>query len=102
MKLPDKLKQLISQFIVLVLFILAALGFYLAVKVAFFSSFINIMLIFIAIFILIVACGEMDRIHGFGKYSGTTESQSELPPPPQPPHDNNQPHQNSPQHHQHP
>jgi multisubunit Na+/H+ antiporter MnhC subunit len=77
MKLPETAKRLISQFIVLVLFILTALGFYLAIKVVFFSSFINIMLIIISIFILIVACGEMDRIHGFGKYSGTTESQSE-------------------------
>lgn len=70
-------KHFMSQVLVLALFILSALGFYLAVKVAFFSSFINIMLIFIAIFFLIIACGEMDRIHGFGKYSGTTESQSE-------------------------
>jgi multisubunit Na+/H+ antiporter MnhC subunit len=92
--IPAKLKQLLSQFIVLVLFILTALGFYLAIKVAFFSSFINIMLIIISIFILIVACGEMDRIHGFGKYSGTTESQSESIPQP---HDNDEPH-----HHPHP
>lgn len=91
--IPAKLKQLFSQFIVLVLFILTALGFYLAIKVAFFSSFINIMLIIISIFILIVACGEMDRIHGFGKYSGTTESQSES----QPQQDNHTEH-----HHPHP
>ena len=95
--IPAKLKQLLSQFIVLVLFILTALGFYLAIKVAFFSSFINIMLIIISIFILIVACGEMDRIHGFGKYSGTTESQSESQSESQPQQDSHTGH-----HHPHP
>ena len=95
--IPAKLKQLLSQFIVLVLFILTALGFYLAIKVAFFSSFINIKLIIISIFILIVACGEMDRIHGFGKYSGTTESQSESQSESQPQQDSHTGH-----HHPHP
>lgn len=87
-----ELKHFISQVVILIIFILSALCFYLAVKVAFFSSFINVMLIIIAIFFLIVACGEIDRIHGFGKYSGTTESQSESQSKPQPPTSTNKPH----------
>ena len=71
------MKKILHQMLTALLFIIATACIYLAVNIAFFSSFFNVAIGIVAIMIIIIACGEIDKIHGFGKYSATTETQIE-------------------------
>lgn len=71
------MKKLLLQIWVLVLFIISVGFFYMAVNMVFITSFVNVVFILVASFFLIVACGKMDQIHGFGKYSGGTATEGE-------------------------
>lgn len=69
------MKKLLLQIWVLVLFIIAVGFFYMAVEMVFITSFVNVVFILVASFFFIIACGKMDQVHGFGRYSGGTETE---------------------------
>lgn len=70
------MKEFFNKTLTLLLFLLSAGLFYLTFTYVFISSFINIALFIIAIFVLLEACGNIDKANGYGKYSGTTSSDS--------------------------
>ena len=51
------------------LFILAIGLFYNAIVASYFTVFINLVLIIISIFVLLQACGRVDKALGLGKYA---------------------------------
>ena len=53
----------------LALFIFAIGLFYNAIVASYFTVFINLVLIIISIFVLLQACGRVDKALGLGKYA---------------------------------
>ena len=63
------MKQFLFKLLTLGLFLLSVGCFYAARTLVFSSAFINIALFVVAIFVLFEACGNADRLLGYGKYS---------------------------------
>ena len=66
--------QFLQKLITLGVFLLSCGCFYLATTVTFATTFVNIALFLVAVFLLLQGCGRMDKAYGYGKYSGGTES----------------------------
>ena len=71
------MKQFLNQLLTFAMFILSIALFYMAVTMTFSSSFINILIFFSALFVLIQACGLIDKAHHFGKYNDGKEDDKE-------------------------
>ena len=63
------MKQFFTKLFTLFLFLLACYCFYVATVVVFANSFVNIALFVVAIFVLIQACGNLDKNLGYGKWN---------------------------------
>ena len=73
------MKVFLNKLLTLVLFLFAIGCAYASITVAFATTFINIALFFTAIFVFIQACGMIDKLQGYGKYSennNTAENQN--------------------------
>lgn len=64
------MKNMFYHFVTLLLFILTAGCFYAAITVTYPITFINIVLVIVALFFLIIACSRIDKAMGFGKGNG--------------------------------
>lgn len=63
------MRNFLTKLLTLLLFILSAGCLYLAVTACFPNFFVNIVLFVIAIFVLLQACGNIDKENGYGKYA---------------------------------
>ena len=72
------MNQFFSSLLTWALFILSCGLFYLAVTISFPTAFINIALGISAVFCLVQACGQVDKRHGFGNYSGSTNNSKDV------------------------
>ncbi len=63
------MKNFLSLVLTWALLILSCGLFYLAATFTFTSAFMNIALLITAVFVLIQAFGQIDKRHGFGRYS---------------------------------
>lgn len=84
--------NVMCRILTLLIILAAASCLYFATVTVFQSSMINIALFITACFLILQAGSNIDRTHGFGAYSGTTQSQTEQ-------QDNQQPHHQE-HHHQ--
>lgn len=69
------MKQFLLRLTTLGLFLLSVGCFYCARVLVFSSAFINIALFVIAIFVLFQACGNADKLLGYGKYSTLSKNE---------------------------
>lgn len=74
------MRNILSKFVTLGLFILAFSLFYIAMTTTFYFALINIVLIIIAVFVLLQGCGNMDRELKFGRYAAKTETTNDENP----------------------
>lgn len=68
------MKHFLEGLFTLILFLVSAGLVYFAITMPFFSSFVNIALFIIAIFVLLQACANFDKQMKFGDYSATTKT----------------------------
>lgn len=73
--------NIMCRFLTLIITLAAAACLYFATVSVFSSSLINIALFITACFLILQAASNIDRTHGFGAFSGSTESNSEQEPP---------------------
>lgn len=71
------MKNFMSLVLTWALLILSCGLFYLAVTMTFISAFINIALLITAVFVLVQAFGQIDKRHGFGRYSSESQKDKE-------------------------
>lgn len=67
------MKHFFNVILIWALLILACGLFYVAVKIPFPSSLINIVSFVSAIFSLVQACGVIDKVLGYGKHGDDTD-----------------------------
>ena len=68
------MKQFLFRLFTLLLFVLSLGLFYLATTVAFPTLFINLALLVCALFTTVQACGNVDKLLGYGKHSKDNEN----------------------------
>lgn len=73
-KILYTMKHFLEELFTLILFLVFAGLIYLAITMPFFSSFVNIALFIIAIFVLLQACANFDKQMKLGEYSATTKT----------------------------
>lgn len=73
------MQDLLFKLITLLFFIVAIGLFYAAVTVAYYSTFVNLVLIIVSIFVLLQGCSRVDRSLGLGKFAKTNnENNNEM------------------------
>ena len=65
------MREFFFKIFTLMLFIIAVGFFYAALTVTYTTVFFNLVLIIISIFVLLQACGRVDKALGLGKYAKT-------------------------------
>ena len=63
------MKKFLNDLFTFLLFVLAIICFYFSATAVFTSALFNLLLLFLAVFLLIQASGFVDKAKGFGKYA---------------------------------
>ena len=63
------MREFFSKIFTLLIFIVAVGFFYAALTVTYSTVFFNLVLLIISIFVLLIACGRVDKSMGLGKYA---------------------------------
>jgi fatty acid desaturase len=68
------MKQFFLRLLTLSLFILAVGLFYLAVTFPFSNLLVNVILLVVALFVTVQACGNVDKLLCYGKYKNRNDN----------------------------
>lgn len=87
------MREFLQKVLSMILFVVSIVLFHIAATTTFTMSVMNVIIFVVAIFVLLQACGNVDKTHKFGKYAAEPETNNDVNPGPQ------QHHPGPPEHH---